>query len=95
MKNTQIKQVETKLHAVPLPEVLSDAKHGDHTHFELVTVTVTLENGCRGTGYTYTGGKGGRAIQAMIKHDLAPALIGKDGSDIEEIYDFLEWHIHI
>jgi L-alanine-DL-glutamate epimerase-like enolase superfamily enzyme len=94
MKNTQIKQVETKLHAVPLPEVLSDAKHGDHTHFELVTVTVTLENGCRGMGYTYTGGKGGRAIQAMIKHDLAPALIGKDGSDIEEIYDFLEWHIH-
>ena len=39
MKNTQIKQVETKLHAVPLAEVLSDAKHGDHTHFELVTVT--------------------------------------------------------
>ena len=94
MKDTQIKQIEAKLYAVPLPEVLSDAKHGDHTHFELVTVTVTLENGCRGTGYTYTGGKGGRAIHAMVKYDLAPALIGKDGSDIEEIYDFMEWHIH-
>ena len=94
MTSNSIKEINFRLFAVPLPEVLSDAKHGDHTHFELVTVTVALENGCRGTGYTYTGGKGGRAIHAMIKHDLAPALIGKDGSEIEEIYDFMEWHIH-
>jgi hypothetical protein len=47
MKNTQIKQVETTFYAVPLPEVLCDAKHGDHTHFEIVSVTVTMENGCR------------------------------------------------
>ena len=30
----------------------------------------------------------------MVEHDLAPALIGKDGTAIEEIYDFMEWHIH-
>ncbi len=94
MNRTSIREIDIRLFAVPLPEVLSDAKHGDHTHFELVTVTVALVNGCRGTGYTYTGGKGGRAINAMIKHDLAPALIGKNGSDIEEIYDYMEWHIH-
>ncbi len=94
MNNTTIKDIDIRLFAVPLPEVLTDAKHGDHTHFELVTVTVALENGCQGTGYTYTGGKGGGAIHAMIKHDLAPALIGKDGSQIDEIYDFMEWHIH-
>jgi L-alanine-DL-glutamate epimerase-like enolase superfamily enzyme len=94
MNSTRIKEIDIRLFAVPLPEILSDAKHGDHTHFELVTVTVIMENGSRGTGYTYTGGKGGRAIRAMIKHDLASALIGKDGSDIEKIYDFMEWHIH-
>ena len=94
MNSTAINEIDIRLFAVPLPEVLSDAKHGDHTHFELVTVTVTLENGCQGASYTYTDGKGGRAIHAMIKHDLAPALIGKDGSDIEEIYDFMQWHIH-
>ncbi|WNJ19075.1 mandelate racemase/muconate lactonizing enzyme family protein [Pontibacter sp. G13] len=92
--STSIKHIETRLFKVPLPEVLNDAKHGDHTHFELVTATVTLEDGSEGTGYTYTGGKGGHAIKAMIEHDLAPALIGMDGSDIEHIYDFLEWHIH-
>ena len=89
-----IKNIEVKLFEVPLPEVLSDAKHGDHYHFELVTVTITLEDGSEGTGYTYTGGKGGYAIKAMIEHDFTNALIGKDGTDIEAIYEFLEWHIH-
>lgn len=92
--STAIKKIETQLFEVPLPEVMSDAKHGDHFNFELVTTTITLENGSEGTGYTYTGGKGGHAIKAMVEYDLAPALLGKDGSEIDEIYDFLEWHIH-
>lgn len=91
---TSIKDIKTQLFKVPLPEVLNDAKHGDHTHFELVTTTITLEDGTEGTGYTYTGGKGGYAIKAMIDHDIIPVLIGKDGAAIEEIYDFLEWHLH-
>ena len=92
--STKIKSVETKLFKVPLPEVLNDAKHGDHTHFELVTTTITLEDGSTGTGYTYTGGKGGHAIKAMVEHDFASVLIGKDGIDIDGLYDFMEWHIH-
>ncbi|GDY25135.1 MULTISPECIES: 3,6-anhydro-alpha-L-galactonate cycloisomerase [unclassified Agarivorans] len=92
--NTTIKSVNTRLFKIPLAEILSDAKHGDHDHFELVTTTITLEDGSQGTGYTYTGGKGGYAIKAMVEHDLGPALIGKDASQIDEIYDFMEWHIH-
>lgn len=91
---TKIKNIKARLFNVPLPEVLSDAKHGDHTHFELITTTITLEDGSEGTGYTYTGGKGGHAIKAMIEHDMAGVLVGKDGTAIDEIYDFLEWHIH-
>jgi L-alanine-DL-glutamate epimerase-like enolase superfamily enzyme len=30
----------------------------------------------------------------MLEHDINPVLVGKDGAYIEEIYDFLEWHIH-
>ncbi|AUS06208.1 mandelate racemase/muconate lactonizing enzyme family protein [Tamlana sp. s12] len=92
--STKIANIKTRLFTVPLPEVMSDAKHGDHYHFELVTVTITLEDGTEGTGYTYTGGKGGFAIKAMVEHDFTEALIGKDGTDVEGIYDFLEWHIH-
>ena len=92
--STKISKIQTRLFTVPLPEVMSDAKHGDHYHFELITVTVTLEDGSEGTGYTYTGGKGGFAIKAMVEHDFTEVLIGKDGADIEGIYDFLEWHVH-
>jgi L-alanine-DL-glutamate epimerase-like enolase superfamily enzyme len=89
-----IKVIDVRLFNVPLAEVLSDAKHGDHTHFELITVTVELENGLSGTGYTYTGGKGGRAICTMITYDLIPMLLGKDATDVESLYDAMQWHIH-
>ncbi len=90
----KIAKVTSALFKVPLAEVLTDAKHGAHTHFELVVVTVTLAGGQSGTGYTYTGGKGGHAIKAMIDHDLAPALLGCDGDDVEGIHDSNQWHVH-
>ena len=89
-----IEQIETHRFQVPLDEVLTDAKHGDHTHFELVTTTVTLADGRSGTGYTYTGGKGGHAIKAMIDHDLAPFLMGQSANDIDALYDGMQWHVH-
>ncbi|MEP3847300.1 MAG: mandelate racemase/muconate lactonizing enzyme family protein [Paracoccaceae bacterium] len=90
----QIAKIEAQRFQIPLAEVLTDAKHGDHTHFELVTATVTLDDGTQGTGYTYTGGKGGHAIKAMIDHDLTPFLIGQDATDIEALYDAMQWHVH-
>ena len=86
--------VEVRRFEVPLDEVLVDAKHGDHSHFELVTATVRLADGSEGIGYTYTGGRGGRAIRAMIEADLAPFLIGKDGSAVEALNEAMGWHIH-
>lgn len=91
---SKIISVETQLFRLPLAETLTDAKHGDHTHFELITATVRLENGQEGTGYSYTGGWGGHAIQAMIEHDLKPYLIGRDSEAIEELHDGMRWHIH-
>ena len=90
----KIVSVEPRLFHVPLDEVLVDAKHGDHTHFELITATVTLDDGAVGVGYSYTGGKGGYAIHAMIAHDLAPMLVGRDATAIEDLYDDMQWHIH-
>ena len=89
-----IQSVEARLFAVPLAEVLSDAKHGDHTHFELITATIKLDNGTEGLGYTYTGGRGGQAVLAMIRQDLGPFLIGREATDVEAIYEELQWHIH-
>lgn len=91
---TVIVAVDVRLFVLPLAEVLVDAKHGEHTHFELVTATVRLDDGSEGTGYTYTGGKGGHAIKAMIEHDLAPLLTGQDATDIEALYEQMQWHVH-
>ncbi len=89
-----IESLEVNIFQVPLDEVLTDAKHGDHFHFELITATITLSDGSKGTGYTYTGGKGGQAIKAMIEYDLKPVLIGADADAVEELYDMMQWHIH-
>lgn len=89
-----IRHVTTRLFRVPLAQVLSDAMHGDHTHFELVTTTIELSSGETGTGYTYTGGRGGRAIANMIHFDLAPWLTGRDASDVESLNEQMQWHMH-
>lgn len=89
-----IQSIEARLFRVPLAEVLEDAKHGAHTHFELVTATIRLADGCEGTGYTYTGGRGGHAILALLQHDLAPFLVGRDAEPVEELHDAMLWHIH-
>ncbi len=94
MKDTRISRIETDLFKVPLNEVLRDARHGDHSHFELITVTITLADGSCGTGYTYTGGRGGTAILSMLEHDVKPFLLGKDGTAILELYGEIYWHLH-
>lgn len=89
-----IEKFETQLFKVPLAEVLTDATHGSHSHFDLVTVTIALEDGYEGTGYTYTGGRGGWAVKALIDHDLVPFLMGRDGSEVESINERCESYLH-
>ncbi|MEP2640896.1 mandelate racemase/muconate lactonizing enzyme family protein [Roseobacter sp.] len=91
---SRIAKVTARLFNVPLDEVLVDAKHGSHSHFHLITATVTLEDGRQGTGYTYNGGRGGHATAAMITHDLAPFLVGQDAGDIGALYEAMQWHMH-
>ena len=94
MPMSAIESVRAQLFRIPLAEVLEDAKHGAHTHFQLVTATIRLKDGAEGTGYTYTGGVGGHAIRDMIEHDLTPFLIGKNAEHVEELYEAMQWHVH-
>lgn len=89
-----IKSIKARLYDLPLPEPMGDAKHGVHEHFELATVTIQTDDGLEGVGYTYTGGVGGRAVLAMLQHDLAPMLLGAEAADIPALYEAMYWKTH-
>lgn len=88
--------VATKVeyYQIPLAEVMTDARHGDHTHFELIIFRVRCSDGVEGEGYTYTGGRGGRAVFSLLKDEIRPLLEGKDSSRITAIWEEIQSHLH-
>jgi L-alanine-DL-glutamate epimerase-like enolase superfamily enzyme len=93
-ETTRIEELTARLYRLPLPSVMQDANHGPQTHFELITATVRCGDGREGTGYTYTIGKGGHAIVALIEHDLRPFLRGQDAAQIDALYDGMLLDLH-
>jgi L-alanine-DL-glutamate epimerase-like enolase superfamily enzyme len=89
-----IADVAADHYRIPLPQVLSDATHGDITHFELVTVRVRSSDGAEGLGYTYTVGAGAAAIRSLITRDLAPGLLGEDEERVEQLWERMWWRLH-
>ncbi len=90
----KIKLIDVGYYVVPLEGNLVDALHGKHDNFELVTATVTLDDGRCGTGYTYTGGFGGAATAKMLEADLKRQLIGHEYTSPFELNDYMNKCIH-
>lgn len=61
---------------------------------ETPIVTVYDTDGASGTGYSYTIGTGGPSVMALLKHTLAPALIGKDADCIDGVWRELMFLTH-
>lgn len=80
-----IDRVETAYYRLPL-EAMGDAGHGTIDSEELITVQVHAD-GLTGHGYAYTIGRGGRAVQALIEHDLAPLLHGQEAAAVETLWE--------
>ncbi len=79
---------------IELPVPLSDATHGEMTHFDFVTARVRDADGAEGMGYTYAVGGAGAAIHAHIVHDLAQVLEGYDADRIEALWQRMWWQVH-
>ena len=71
-----IGNVETGFYRVPLPVVLTDSTHGEMRAFELITVRVRDADGAEGVGYTYTVGRNGGAIDAILTREIAGLVLG-------------------
>jgi L-alanine-DL-glutamate epimerase-like enolase superfamily enzyme len=73
----RIEAVETRLARLPLPGGAWQDAIQDVTHIEVVVTDVTTDTGLVGTGFSYTGGVGGRTLRAMLEHDIAPYVTGQ------------------
>ncbi|WP_218509059.1 mandelate racemase/muconate lactonizing enzyme family protein [Variovorax sp. dw_308] len=91
---TRIQTIETLHCRLALPVTLSDSMHGDMRAFELNLVRLRDSEGAEGTGYTYTCGRNGAAIEAVLTKDFTELLVGEDGDRIEHLWNKLWWASH-
>lgn len=78
----RIQNIDAIAVSVPLSIVTSMSSRTVHAR-EYVIVTVQSDSGARGTGYTYAGTTGARAVRDIVLHTLVPTLRGRLVHDIE------------
>ncbi len=61
---------------------------------ETPMLRLRTDDGAEGVGYSYTIGTGGRSVMALLRHHLAPRLIGRDPDMIEQIWRDLFFATH-
>ena len=86
-EHAHIESLATEYYRLPL-EPMGDAGHGAIDSEELILVRIGAA-GHEGTGYAYTIGRGGRALQALIEHDLKPLLLGQDATDVAGLWQLM------
>lgn len=89
-----ISALEAGYYRVPLPEVLTDSTHGEMRAFELNTLRVRDAQGAEGVGYTYTVGRNGAAIAAILEREIPEILEAEDAERIERLWQKMWWALH-
>ena len=91
---TRLQTVESLHCRLALPQTLSDSMHGDMRAFELNLLRLRDADGAEGVGYTYTCGRNGAAIEAVLAKDFTELLVGEDADRIEHLWNKLWWASH-
>jgi L-alanine-DL-glutamate epimerase-like enolase superfamily enzyme len=89
-----IASIQPGYYRLPLAETLTDSMHGEMRAFELNTVRVLDAEGAEGVGYTFTCGRNGAAIDAILRRDFPELLAGQDADRIEFLWNRLWWACH-
>jgi L-alanine-DL-glutamate epimerase-like enolase superfamily enzyme len=90
----KIQTLSVGFYRIPLPVVLSDSMHGEMTAFELNTVRVRDADGAEGVGYTYTVGRNGAAVDAVLSRELTEIMAGEEADHIERLWLKAWWALH-
>jgi L-alanine-DL-glutamate epimerase-like enolase superfamily enzyme len=86
--------IEPGFYRIPLPEILTDSMHGEMRAFELNTVRLRDADGAEGVGYTFTVGRNGAAVDAVIRRELPGILVGEEADHIERLWLKMWWALH-
>jgi L-alanine-DL-glutamate epimerase-like enolase superfamily enzyme len=89
-----IQNIDVGFYRIPLPVVLTDSTHGEMSAFELNTVRVRDGEGAEGVGYTYTVGRNGAAVHAVLARELTEIMAGEEADDIERLWLKGWWALH-
>jgi L-alanine-DL-glutamate epimerase-like enolase superfamily enzyme len=89
-----IVSLESGYYRVPLEAELSDSTHGQMLEFELNTLRVRDADGAEGVGYTFTVGRNGAAIEALLVRDFPDLALQEDADRIEHLWQKLWWGLH-
>jgi L-alanine-DL-glutamate epimerase-like enolase superfamily enzyme len=89
-----IHSIEPGFYRIPLPTVLSDSMHGEMRAFELNTVRVRDADGAEGVGYTFTVGRNGVAVDAILLREMPEIFAGEEADHVERLWQKGWWALH-
>src|SRR5215217_3113113 len=89
-----IDAVQPGFYRVPLPALLTDSMHGEMRDFELNTVRIRDADGAEGVGYTFTVGRNGAAIDAVLAREIVGIAQGQDADAVERLWHTCWWEMH-
>jgi len=90
----RITSIEPGFYRIPLPTVLTDSMHGEMRAFELNTVRIRDAEDAEGTGYTFTVGRNGAAIDTVLARELPEIMDGEEADEIERLWQKAWWALH-
>ena len=71
----RIEAADLSVYHVPIREPWGDTTHAI-THIDLLLLDLHTDRGLVGTGFTYSVGVGLKAVEALLRWDVVPKLIG-------------------
>lgn len=90
----RLTSIEPGFYRIPLPTVLTDSTHGEMKAFELNTVRLRDADGAEGTGYTFTVGRNGGAVDSVLTREMTELMAGEDADTIERLWLKAWWALH-
>ena len=90
----KLTSIEPGFYRIALPETLTDSTHGEMRAFELNTVRLRDADGAEGVGYTFTVGRNGAAVDAILTREMAEIFAGAEADAIEGLWHKGWWALH-